>query len=323
MLYYGRQLESDYFRNYIPFAPSIDVEALTATPFVINMREWIMQGARDAETYASPDPVVLSRLPVQRGWRMRVIIVEPPRHGVVEWDPNKATFTYTSNTGYEGEDCFTYVFTNGFQRSLMAKITFDIARTYDIEINRIVQNADGTYGIFIDPYIPAGQANPLFINYQWYYRRFQEERTRDDGATGVYPVNRNFYGTIYRSDESTGDYPTTSPSQFYPNLRNGRNLPSFTPANDSNVQGYIRDGDVPYRPTDLNYDIFLIARMYFNHKKRSVFDGYVNGRPTYRLVNDGLDFSKFTTIELNIADFYGTRWWESGNIDRTAFLQQP
>lgn len=309
---YGRLLETDYFRNYIPYAPTFEVEAFTAEPFVINMREWIMQGARDAENFSSPDPEVLSKVPVQRGWRMRVIVTEPPRHGVLEWNPNTAEFTYTSNLGYEGDDCFTYVFTNGYQRSLMSKVSITIARNYGVDINRIEKNEAGEYNIYLDPFIPGGRTTPLFIRYSWYQQGYKYAQTRDDGLTGIFAQDRLFFNTIYKN--SPAGYPQTNPTIFDPNLRTGRDLTGYVPPTDANLQGYIENSDVPFRPTGETYPVYIYVQMYFTHKKRSVFDGYVNGRPTYRQVNDGLDFNKFTEITVRLNDVYGPKWYESGNI---------
>lgn len=318
---YGKQIASDYFRNYVPYAPNFEVEALSAKPVLIPLREWILQGARDIETHESPDPVVLSRLPVQRGWRMRPLVKELPLNGIVKWDANQCAFEYTSNIGYQGEDCFTYVFTNGYQQSIMAKVVITIERTYDVTIEGIEESEDGNYSIRLQPYIPGGSSHPLFIHYDWYYQNYQDARVRDDGEIGVFTTDKKFYGTIYRSDVLTNDYPTVIPSynpppHYYPDLRRGEDLIDFTPETDSGIRGFIGNSSVPYRPSEQIYRIYIIVKFYFNHIKKKVFAGYSRGVPVYNYVNDGLDFSKFTQVRVDLSDYYGARWWQSGNIKR-------
>jgi hypothetical protein len=304
---YGSQVESDFWRNYVPVAPNLEVDVIGQPDQLVSIKEFLVQGARDAETGVSPDTEVIPRIPVQRGWLLTPIIVEEPRFGTVQVHPEG--FTYTARDGFEGPDCFTYVLTNGTQRSLMARVDLNVIRSYGLDYTRITYDGD-RYRLWIEPYTPGApiETRPLlFQRFDWYWVDYPNVVTVN-GVDRAYPQLRRFYGTSYVNDFS--NYPRTIDS----GLRVDLNEPLPT---DEGIVAFAGNSDVPYRPTGTPFQIVIRARYYYTHLTRRTFTGsYVNGRPTYYNRRVGLNFGAFEEVWVPIEEFYGPRWWESGNIER-------
>lgn len=310
-MYYGSLVSLNYWRNFVPYAPQITVNVRTGEPFPVDLSEWLLQGARDPEDHTSPDEEVLSRVPVQRGWRLNPIISEQPAHGFAEVDRPNNSIVYTSVPGYLGEDCMTYRLTNGTQRSLMAQILFNVDRFYGVDFVNLEKkdNGDGvdpTYNVDITFYQPSAEPVPLFIEYFWYYENYKVVKNIS-GIDRVFTEDYLIQKTGYVSDNTTGNYPKTSFA--------AKSLDGFTAKNDSNVRGLVEYSDIPYRPTGEPYQIKVKARLYFDHKTRKTFSGtYTDGVPNYYDRKVGLDFSQYSDFDLSISNNYGPTWWKSGNI---------
>lgn len=301
---YGKMLSLEYWRNYVPYAPDLEVVARTGQPLEINLRDWSLQGARDPETFTSPDPEVLSKIPVQRGWRLNPIVAEPPSKGFVSIDTGGPSLIYTSRSGYLGPDCFTYVLSNGTQRSLMAQISIEVIRWYGSQFTDL-RREDGKYSVDLTTYQPASEPTPLFTHFAWYWKDFKYV---DDssGKNRVYSRDKLLYKTQYESNYTTGHYPRMidRANKYY----------DFEIESDADLMGFDGDSDVPYRPTKRPYTLVLVQKNYFNHRTRRYFGGYRNGVPYYYNVNIGLDYSKYDEYTFEITADYGDKWWESGNI---------
>jgi hypothetical protein len=311
-MFYGGLVILDYFRNYVPIAPDLTVEAVSTVPMPINIKEFLLQGARDQETHVSPDPFVLQRVPVQRGWRLRAIITEPPRFGSLTWNPNSGAFTYTARVDYEGYDCFTYTLTNGFQKSLMAKVDIDVIKSYTITIPTIKGYLDGSFDLISEYYQPPDLPVPLFKKYEWYYKKYKTV-VDVDGVPTVKSRLTKFYETDFESNSMTGNYPRI--------IDSATTLTNWTPETNEGIRGVLEGTQVPYRADIRPYEPFLLVRLYFFHRTSRTFTGrYVNGRPTYYNRKIGLDYSRSTLIDhnLNLGKF-GANWFKSGNID----MEQP
>lgn len=304
---YGTQVELDYWRNFIPYAPNLEVEVLGEPNQNISLKEWMVQGARDLETGSSPDPDVLANIPVQRGWLLSTIVIEEPRFGTVE--PSADGFTYTARDGYEGPDCFTYVFTNGTQKSLMARVDVTVARSYSLDYSLITYDATiDQYNIYLTPYTPPTETRSLlFQRFDWYWVDYQNV-VNVDGQDRAYPILRRFAGTSYLSDITTGNYPRI--------INDGLDVRLNGLPTDEDIVAFAGNTDVPYRPTGEPYQILVRARYYYTHLTRRTLGGYLNGKPWYYDARIGLNFSAYEEAWIPIEQDYGPRWWESGNIDR-------
>jgi hypothetical protein len=84
--------------------------------YFIDLSAYLIQGARDIVTSASPDKEVLARLPTQRGWRLEVEL-KKPSSGIVRMSTYLDGIVYEPFLGFVGEDCFNYQLTNGSQKS--------------------------------------------------------------------------------------------------------------------------------------------------------------------------------------------------------------
>lgn len=303
---YGNLISLDTWRNYVPFAPDLTVTAYTGQPFTVDLSEWRLQGARDPEDYTSPDPEVMSRMAVQRGWRMRPILTEQPAHGTATTDLVNTSIIYQSIPGYLGQDCFTYVLSNGTQRSLMAQVLIDVIRWYGAEFTNLTYDQQSeTYSVNLHEYTPVGEPDPLFTRYFWYWEDYKYAKN-EDGRTKIFSQDKLLQQTQFASGTFSGNYPrVTDPANSYS---------GFVVENDSAMQGYEGESLVPYRPTGKPYTLKLVQRLYFHHRVRRVLAGYRNGAPYYRYVNDGLDYNRYTDYTFRITQDYGTKWWESGNI---------
>lgn len=310
-MYYGSLVSLNYWRNYVPFAPQLTVAVRTGEPFSVDLSEWILQGARDAEDFTSPDTEVLSKIPVQRGWRLVPIISEQPAHGVAEVDRPNNSIIYTSVPGFLGEDCMTYRLTNGTQRSLMAQIIFNVDRWYGVDFINLEKKDNGvgvdpTYNVDLNFYQPSSEPTPLYVEYFWYYEDYKVERSIS-GVKRIFTEDYLIQKTLFESDALSGNYPRTTFSASA--------LDSFTAESDKDVQGYVGYTDVPYRPTGEPYQIKVKVRLYFDHKTRRTFSGtYTNGEPNYYDRKIGLDYDSYSEYTLSISNNYGPTWWKSGNI---------
>ncbi|SBV38426.1 hypothetical protein BN7874_235 [Phage NCTB] len=304
-MYYGNLISLDYWRNYIPYAPDFTIDAIADEPFIVDLTEWGIQGAKDAETYESPDPEVLSRIDVQRGWRMNIIIVEQPRHGTLSIDPVGPKLVYTGQTGYEGPDCFTYQLSNGTQRSLIAKVDVSVTQTYSFKFTNLELRQDGNYNVDTE-FTNPGLTNPLFQNYYWYYKDFKSTYI-SNGKTYVKTANRLIQQTRYDSNALTGNYPDVEFS--------AKTLDNFEARSDDGIVGLIDGTEIPYRPTKKPYTIIVVLRLYFTHKTERRWTGsYSNGKPVYYNAKVGLDYSVYRTITREITLDFTDKWWSSGNL---------
>lgn len=107
---------SDLWRNHKSFAPDFEIVVSAGSEHFIDLRGYLIQGARDIKTNRSPDPEVISRIPTQRGWRLDVELKQPSS-GTVRMSPYLDGIVYTPDQGFIGEDCFNYQLTNGSQKS--------------------------------------------------------------------------------------------------------------------------------------------------------------------------------------------------------------
>lgn len=107
---------SDLWRNHKCFAPDFEISVESGKEYFIDLSAYLIQGARDIETSASPDKEVLARLPTQRGWRLEVEL-KKPSSGLVRMSTYLDGIVYVPAPGFVGEDCFNYQLTNGSQKS--------------------------------------------------------------------------------------------------------------------------------------------------------------------------------------------------------------
>lgn len=116
---------SDFWRDHKSFAPDFEIEVTAGQPYYIDLSKYLIQGARDIETNRSPDPNVIEKIPMQRGWRLDVEL-KPPSSGSVKMSTYLTGIVYTPNPDFVGEDCFNYQLNNGTQKSNYGRISIKV-----------------------------------------------------------------------------------------------------------------------------------------------------------------------------------------------------
>lgn len=180
---------SDYWRHYIPVAPDIDITVVVGNEAFIDLRPYIMQGARDFFTQNSPDPLVIpDRVPSQRGWRLDYILSVPPRKGKVTNDVFKNGFIYTPDrSAGNNTDCFNYQFSNGTQLSNFGRVNINIIKSFDVIWDIEAFRRDAVTGISPAEFamkIAVVPTHPSFRlgsvhGYKWYVERIYVDMTSD------------------------------------------------------------------------------------------------------------------------------------------------
>lgn len=180
---------TDYWRHYIPVAPDIDITVVVGNEYFIDLRPYIMQGARDFFTQNSPDPLVIpDRVPSQRGWRLDYLLVVPPKKGKVTNDVFKNGFIYTPDrSAGNNTDCFNYQFSNGTQLSNFGRINVTIIKAFDVIWGIEAFRRDAVTGISpaeFEMKITIVPTHPSFVlapvhGYRWYVEKIYVDRNTD------------------------------------------------------------------------------------------------------------------------------------------------
>ena len=107
---------ADMWRNHKSLAPDFEITVSAGTEYFIDLRDYLIQGARDIETNRSPDPEVIARVQAQRGWRFDVEL-KRPKFGTARLSTYLDGIVYVPAPDFVGEDCFNYQLNNGSQKS--------------------------------------------------------------------------------------------------------------------------------------------------------------------------------------------------------------
>lgn len=277
-----RTLEVDHWRHFMPLAPDIEIQVESgATTYHALPNDVIIQGAREPSTHESPS-IDLSKVPLQRGWRLTFVPITLPLEGNV-----KSTidgFKYEIREQYNGQDCFNYLLTNGTQESNIATVTLSVVQGYAYDI-ALRHKYNDTYEFEILGLKPTELPTPEHQLFRWYLvypkvvnnnrlNRKQVEYKRK--LIGYYRV-----GGYYDSDHRyhyVVDINPTKVSQSFPD--------------DLSCAGYpVGDTDVLYEPNGDRGRIEIEVVFFFGELLRS----------------------ESRRFDITPESIYGRRWWESGN----------
>lgn len=279
-----RTLEVDHWRHFMPLAPDIEIQVESgAVTYHSLPNDVIIQGAREPSTHESPS-IDLSKIPLQRGWRLTFVPITLPLEGEV-----KATidgFRYEIREQYNGQDCFNYILTNGTQESNIATVTLTVVQGYSYDIS-LRHEYNDTYEFEILGLKPTELPIPEHQLFRWYLtypkvvyndtlNRKQVEYKRK--LIGYYRI-----GGYYDSDnryQYTAEENPVKISQSFPD--------------DLSCAGFpIGDTDKIYEPTGDRGRVEIEVVFFFGELLRSESRRFI----------------------VSPESIYGRRWWESGNIE--------
>lgn len=293
---------TDYWRHYIPVAPDIDITVVIGNESFIDLRPYIMQGARDFFTQVSPDPLVIpDRVPSQRGWRLDYLVTVDPKKGKVVKDEFKNGFIYTPDrSAGNATDCFNYQFSNGTQLSNFGKINVTIIKSYELTWDITAFNRNAVTGISPVDFamkLIMQSTHPSFVigsvnGYKWY----------------VENISVDAQGYITRSMDLVRDFVTYT-SQGYETYIVDRadSLPRRSFKSDSNLVGIDPRTNLRYVPKNKFPDI-VVEFWNYPHKRRQYHAG---SSISYYLVTD---MSRPEVYKFKIQDFHTSVWNTSGKI---------
>lgn len=314
----SRAITDSKWRNFIPTAPNLEIEAFRGQPVEIDLLPFMMQGARDLDT-GEKNQAVLDGISNQRGWLHRYFNISRPSHGLVTNSLFATGFRYTSSPLYIGSDCFSYVMNNGTQNSSPGTINITVKNFF---AGRIIVEEDTTqrtansraYRFIGQWYIPPEFNNYSIIQFTWYEHKpvkffrgntpyVKVVKTKVDqtrvGANGIngyqyydYRNNNRFY--------VSGEDNSVDKARVYPS--NG--FRTFTWP-DPLFQGTIDDSSgLPYAQPLAPFPVSLEIS-FRNYEIRSTSGGFRRYFPRWTDIEN---------IEVDVRSLYGRDWWRTGNI---------
>ncbi len=295
-------VEFDHWRHYVPELPEGDIEfsvisGKSGEYFL--PKNIILQGARDPKTHVSPS-IDLEVTPAQRGWRIVFVPITLPKHGTVESTTNGFKYNAFSPV-YEGEDYFHYILSNGTQESKVGTVKITISRGYypELKIKKLAANnfkfstvkiigkglpAPKDYACTVTLTKPAKVWNPDLERWQV----GSETLTLASYAVLRYEVSHQ-----PPSWDSMNDHHHTNNCVWkYICSPDGLDWSHYFDADYELKDLPVGDTDVKYVP---NGDC---GKLLF----------------TYTLWMERLGFAPSLTVDYDITDVYGERWWECGNL---------
>lgn len=274
----------DYWRNFKPRAPDLRIELRKKVRTELDISDLLIQGARAEDDIHSPTPGVLDLVSAQRGWRLNVLIKQPS-HGISQLSQDRTKLVYTPGLGFSGLDCFNYQLANGTQLSDFGKVEVIFLDSFYVEF-KVSAKSNGKYKFEATPHWPLDKVTPKLFFLRWYW-----VGPYVDMSTGVSRVKTQkrlaYYTLVKAVTNAKGE------EEMYI-VDDGTTFTATPP--DDNISGYAGDTNIPYQPTGNKHQLILEA---------DAFTEIV--LPTSKKPID-------TTVT-DIADIYGKRWWESGNIE--------
>ena len=277
-----RTVVLDYWRNYMPAVPKeIEFSCRQAQPTLLDLSQYLVQGARDFDTNWSPSPDVLDKVDVQRGWRCRPLLLNQPDTAMVR----------TVQNGFEiecmesGAQCFNFRLTNGTQMSDVVKVLLTISEWYALAVKIASSSNADTYVFTATPKFPAALRQPFAYTLHWYWDHKIEVTDPVVKTTRVVDTT-----TVLQESTVMGHY-----GQFMPVIVKRPVLTAVLPTDDK-LSGLDGKSSRIYQPTGTRGKIRCVCRLYFD--TRQSFDY------TY------LDLSKYTEVEYTTPE----KWWERGDI---------
>lgn len=291
----------DYWRNFVPYAPNLQIPAKNSEETRFSLRQLLLQGSRNDETGHSPTEGILDKVPTQRGWRLNAILQSDTVRGSVFLDVPNEEIVYRPRSGYIGVDCCNYVLTNGTQQSNIAQINFEVYQWYQYLMQISIKDTTGSKHQFVLTAVATPNLDPvLYREFTWYYNQYRLEL---DG-NGV----KRIYKRRYAVAKTTANYTAYNAlTAVKPTIINQYDKVTYDTYFDSSIgSGFDGDTDKPFSPFGLQGDVEVEIKLYTKTKEVR--------NPTTGVKIQQVDLAQPISILMKATDIYGTRWWESGNI---------
>lgn len=281
----SRIVALDNWRNFVSYAPDIEITVEQNLQQFINLWPYMLQGAKQRDTNL-PDPIIIQEINAQRGWLLQHVAYTKPAHGRLLNIDNAYGFQYLPAPGYIGADCFNYYFTNGTQTSNVARILITVVKSYDLDILIGRQRNTKKFMFAVsNVQVPPG-ANPTMIIYKWIQHR--PTRRFAAGAQRVFIDDVIIAQTVY-DPESGVTYSSGTRTDWI----------EYTWP-DPTLTGYDGYTARPYRQPDGPFPFLLQA-------------DFCTGR---RFNNNGrfVGWDSIKTIKFEVIDKLGKKWWSAGHV---------
>lgn len=297
-MYDSAVVSLDYWRHHVPVAPDIEIDAIVGEATFIDLKPYMIQGARDYEESFSPNPGIQpERVAAQRGWLLDTLLAVPGRKGIVIPSAFKDGFTYTpNNNNPTTSDCFNYQFSNGTQKSNYGKVTLNVILPFKPDWKIFATTEDVYFpGRSSDQYRMTFKVTPAHpdyrmghaVKYRWHL---------------VGPVVEMRDGIPYIVQKDTVIYETRW-YYYYGSLSyidKGENLTRRLFKTDSDLVGIDARTNAPYIPTNTFPHMYIEL---LNYPRR-----YTNVNGSF------IDWTVVQRFIYNINDYFGKYWNRSGKI---------
>jgi hypothetical protein len=288
-------ISTDYWRHFIPVAPDIDITVVLGEEIFIDLRPFIIQGARDFFDQSSPDTnVIPDKVPSQRGWRLEYFITVPPKKGTIKKETFLNGFIYKPDKGAgNSNDCFNYQLSNGTQLSHHGKINITIIKQSDNVWEIIGFRPDANAGIDPVEFEMRMSVKSTHVSYPLYsvkgFKWFVENIRVVDG----YVVKTMDLVHSFRT------YMNSSTDETYV-ISDGAILPKRMYKTDKDILGIDPSTQRRYVPTN-KFPMVICEFWNFPHKRQGEY-----GPVT--------DMSRPEIKQFKIQDFHSIDWNLSGSI---------
>ncbi|MGL5013362.1 MAG: hypothetical protein ACRC6V_03605 [Bacteroidales bacterium] len=296
-------ITSDYWRHHIPFAPDLQTTVIVGQTTVIDLKEHLIQGARDYVEKYSPEPLILPGLvPVQRGWLLDIVQTNDGQFGHAEISDFRDGFKYTPYPSSPSTtDCFNYQLTNGTQLSNYGRVTVDVIKPIEPIWKIFADNADvylpnqtnGTYSMSFD--ITVGHSSffksPAY-KIRWYVTE-PKAVVDNDGVTRVYLSTTVYSSTSWLVNDWDGSVTV---------VNTGKAFPKREYKTDKDVVGIDPLTNAPYIPKNKFPDVYV---EYINYPHRWQLPP--SQGPIW-------DTNRPEIYGFKIGDVFGKTWNRSGKI---------
>lgn len=299
----------DYWRPFKPMLPIIDQEnpLLTRRGQKLEIKfddSYYVQGARDENMHSPTDPT-FSKVPAERGWACRIEVVSPPLNGIIRPAGDGRTLHYTPRRGYQGPDCFNYRMATDFQQSEVGTAYILVTPYYYLSL-LMAHNGPNKYRLRIR-LTDDSELTPSMYLYTLSATQTNLVADSSSGTVRIFEKDIQTFQTYldyyyYNLCLEEAPIVRSLPQYIALNATSDRDLP----------QGYIGHSQTLYNPTGYRGDLIIKANLH--HKKVWRTYKYWSGGRWFERSMLQVDLTDFDTLEVRLSDWFGPRWWDSGNI---------
>lgn len=255
----------DWWRNFKAHAPEIiEVVGRENTHINVDLRPYLLQGARDTEGN-SPTDGVLDKVPVQRGWRLEPLLMNQPDLGQVRVSDDRLGMTYIPPSGFLGEECFNIRLSNGTQATDPIQIHVKVEKYYRAWFD--VYKRTGNIFVFkaYSDFKVESFKLPYFHSLVWWVEKpvavYNEARRANEIFVRRMIVKQTEWGP-------------NMVHQFIPTHSNPRRVELILPFDDE-LTGFDGTSERLYIPKHTRGKVLLETRLHFdvNHTQRMADSG--------------------------------------------------